>query len=281
MTTDFQRGRIGLGARLRELRTEAGLTVRELAGRCGWAPSKISKLENGKQTATADDLAKWAQGCGRSKVADELQGRLRGLESSYRSWRRQLTAGHRPVQEALAVEYHRSSHMRAWEAAMVVGILQTAEYARHIFTGYTDLHQSVRDIDDAVRARVKRQEALYQPGKRYSIVMGEATLYARVCPPDVLAGQLDRLSGVAAGLDTLSLGIVPFSARLSIPPANGFWIYDERLVIVEDWHAELWLDDSENIALYRRVWETLNTSAVYGRMAHRLIARARAALDLA
>ncbi|SEO84118.1 helix-turn-helix domain-containing protein [Actinacidiphila rubida] len=280
MTTDFQQGRIALGVRLREIRREAGLTVRQLAEACDWAPSKISKLENGKQTAAPTDLDRWAAAAGQPWTATELKGRLRGLETAYRSWRRQLAAGHRPVQDALNVEYTRSSVLRAWEDAMVVGVLQTADYARAIFKAYADLNQSVADVEEAVRARARRQETLYQPGRRYRIVMGEAALHARVCPPSVLAAQLDRLSGVI-GLDTVELGIVPLGARVKIPPANGFWVYDERLVIVEDWHAELWLDSADDVALYLRVWETIAESAVYGGQAQRLIARARAALDVA
>ncbi|MBM9505396.1 helix-turn-helix domain-containing protein [Actinacidiphila acididurans] len=279
MTTDFQQGRIALGQRLRELRRDAGLTVRQLAQACGWAPSKVSKLENAKQTATPADLELWAAGVRRPETAEELKGRLRGLESAYRSWRRQLAAGHRPVQDALNAEYERSMVLRAWEDAMVVGVLQTADYARAVFSAYADLQQSVRDVEDAVRARLRRQETLYRPGRRYRIVMGESALLARVCPPSVLAAQLDRLSGVI-GLDTVELGIVPLAARMRIPPANGFWVYDERLVIVEDWHAELWLDSADDVALYLRVWDTLNESAVYGAQAHRLITRARAQLDV-
>ncbi|GAB7181510.1 helix-turn-helix transcriptional regulator [Kitasatospora sp. Ki12] len=63
-----------------------------------------------------------------------------------------------------------------------------------------------------------------------------------------------------------------------LAPANGFWIHDERLVIVEDWHAELWLDQPENVSLYLRVWETLAASAVYGADAHKVITRCRRAL---
>ncbi len=37
----------------------------------------------------------------------------------------------------------------------------------------------------------------------------------------------------------------------------------------------------EDVALYRKVWDALNASAVYGRHAHRLIVRARSSLDLA
>jgi transcriptional regulator with XRE-family HTH domain len=263
--------------RLRELRTEGGLTGRQLAGRLGWAQSKVSKLETGRQTATHDDLKVWAEGVGQPDAAPELAARLRVLESHSRSWRRQLAAGHRPVQDTLTVEYERSTVMRAWEGSMVVGMLQTADYARHVFGAYVDLHQSPRDVEDAVRARVRRQESLYQPGKHHHIVMWEAALRALVCPSAVMAAQLDRLSGVI-GLDTVSLGIVPFGASLKLPPANGFWIYDERLVIVEDWHAELWLDQADNVALYLRAWETLAGAAVYGPDAHRVITRCRRAL---
>ncbi|MFE2729027.1 helix-turn-helix domain-containing protein [Kitasatospora sp. NPDC059327] len=280
MSTDFQQARIALGLRLRELRTEGALTGRQLADRLGWPQSKVSKLETGRQTATQEDLKAWAAGVGQPHAAQELAARLRVLESHSRSWRRQLAAGHRPVQDRLTVEYERSTVMRAWEGSMIVGMLQTADYARHVFGAYADLHRSPRDIEDAVRARVQRQEALYQPGKQYHIVMWEAALRALVGSPAVMAAQLDRL-GSALGLNTLSLGVVPFEASLKLPPANGFWIYDERLVIVEDWHAELWLDQSDSVALYRRVWEVLAGAAVYGSDAHKVITRCRRALGSA
>ncbi|MFI2345739.1 helix-turn-helix domain-containing protein [Streptomyces sp. NPDC019443] len=277
MSTDFQQARISLGARLRELR--AGLTGRDLAARLGWTQSKVSKLETGRQTATADDLRAWAAATGNPDTSDELVSRLNGLESHVRSWRRQLRAGHRPVQDALTVEYERSTVLRAWEGAMVVGMLQTADYARSIFQLYADLHQSPRDIDDAVRARMHRQHLLYGSGRTFHIVMWEAALHARVCPTSVLAAQLDRLTGVI-GLDTVRLGIVPFGAAVRVPPANGFWLYDDRLAIVEDWHAELWLDEADSVSVYRRVWDLLDQAAVYGPHAHRLIGRARAQLDV-
>ncbi|QIQ04802.1 helix-turn-helix domain-containing protein [Streptomyces liangshanensis] len=280
MTTDFQQARTALGARLRELRTDRCLTGRQLAARLGWPQSKVSKLETGRQTATTEDLRAWAESTEHPEAAGELISRLRSLESRTRSWRRQLAAGHKPVQDALTVEYERSRTVRCWESSLVPGMLQTAEYARHVFTRYADLHQSVRDTEEAVRARVKRQELLYTPGRTFHIVMWEAALRALVCPPPVLAAQLDRLVGVL-GLDTVSLGIVPLGAPLKIPPANAFWLYDDRLVIAEDWHAELWLDDADSVGMYGKVWQTLAESAVYGAEAHRVIACARHALGTA
>lgn len=121
---------------------------------------------------------------------------------------------------------------------------------------------------------MKRQEWLYRPGKKLNLLMHESVLSARICPPEVLAAQLDRLLGVV-GMDTVCMGILPLDAPLRLSLGNSFTMLDERLVVVEDWHAELWLDDAETIALYRRVWDTFAESAVYGAEAQRVIARVR------
>jgi hypothetical protein len=158
-------------------------------------------------------------------------------------------------------------------------MLQTADYARYVFERYTDLRSSPRDVEEAVRARMKRQEWLYRPSKRLNLIMWEGALWARVCPADVLVAQLDRLLGVV-GMDTVRLGILPLDAELRIPPGNPFSMLDDRLVVVEDWHAELWLDDAETIALYRRVWDTFAESAVFGAEAQQVIARVRRSIKL-
>ncbi|MCA1672702.1 MAG: helix-turn-helix domain-containing protein, partial [Actinobacteria bacterium] len=54
-------GRAQFGRRLRVLREDARLTGKDLADRLGWAQSKVSRLENGKQTATVEDVEAWAQ----------------------------------------------------------------------------------------------------------------------------------------------------------------------------------------------------------------------------
>jgi transcriptional regulator with XRE-family HTH domain len=277
VSTDFQLARAGLGVRLRELRTEAGLTVRGLAVECGWAPSKVSKLENGKQTATDADLDRWAAGVGRPEVAVELKGRLAGLESTYRSWRRQLAGGHRAVQDAIGAQHERTKVFRGISASVVPGVFQTPEYARSVLSRYAQLHGVTRDIEGGVASRIRRQEGLYTLEKRYHVLLWESALHVRICTPAVLADQLDRLMSVN-GLSTVELGIVPLTAEVRIASGDDFWIHDDRLVIAESWHAEMWLDSPEDIALYRKVWDALHAGSVGGRDAHRIIARARAAL---
>ncbi len=281
VSTDHQRAREELGRRLRELRSTSprgGLTGTALARLLDWPQSKVSKLENGRQTPAAEDLRAWVDATGHPEAYEELHARLRGFESHIRSWRRQLAAGQRPVQEAHTVAQANATVLRAWESSWIVGVLQTPDYARAILSGFAELHRVPRDIEEAVRSRMRRQEGLYDAAKRYHILLWEGALYARVCPPEVLAAQLDRLMG-AVGMDTVRLGIVPLDAPLGLPPGNGFWIYDDR-VITETWHAELWLEDADTLATHLRVWETLHRSAAYGADAQCIISRVRRSLDI-
>ncbi|WP_330239174.1 Scr1 family TA system antitoxin-like transcriptional regulator [Streptomyces sp. NBC_00525] len=281
MRTDYQQAREALGVRLRELRLTcpAGrLTGTALARKLGWPNSKVSKLELGKQTATPEDLEQWAIACGQATSYGELRARLAGFESHIRSWRRQLAGGHKAVQDVHNEAQANSKVLRAWESSWVVGVLQTPDYARAVLTRSVELHRSPRDVEEAVRARIRRQELLYSGGRRYHVILWEPVLRSLVCSPSVLATQLDRLMGVV-GMDTVELGIVPLTASLKVPPGLGFWIYDDREVVTEAWHAELWLDDADSVALYLRTWKTLRESAVYGADAHNLISSARRALN--
>ncbi|MFG3207849.1 helix-turn-helix domain-containing protein [Streptomyces sp. NPDC048192] len=279
MSTDYQSGREALGGRLRELRTEAGLQGKDLAERLGWQRSKVSRLENGKQTATAADLEAWALALGAPGEVADLHSRLRGLESQQRSWRRQLATGHRAVQDRYVAEYRRTSTVRGYEATVVPGLFQTPEYARHLLILNAELMQSPRDTDEAVNARMRRQEVLYEGDKTFSVLIWEGALHALIGPSEVMAGQLDRLIGLI-GLPQITLGIVPFGARLKLSPKHGFWIFDERHVVVETINTEFMLESAEDVALYGRVWDRLVESAVHGQQARRLIGRARASLDL-
>ncbi|MFB7907894.1 helix-turn-helix domain-containing protein [Kitasatospora sp. NPDC056076] len=277
MSTDFQQARVALGARMRELRTESGLSGRALALRLGWPQSKVSKVETGRQSPTAADAVAWAEAVGRPDAGAELVGRLRTLETQYRSWRRQLAGGARPVQEAHAAQGRRTKDRRSFDPTLVPGLLQTADYAREVLTRYTRIHPSVRDVEAAVTARMERKLALRDGARSFHFLVWEGALVSRLCPPAVLADQLEALVPLLARVN-VRLGIVPFDADLAVPAGVGFSIHDGTLVITESWHAEMWLDDPSDVALHLRAWEALEESAVYGPAAHRVIARAGQAL---
>ncbi|MGW9191284.1 helix-turn-helix domain-containing protein [Streptomyces rubiginosohelvolus] len=273
MGTDFQSAREALGARLNELRSEAGLNGRDFAQLLGWQPSKVSRLQNGRQTATPEDLQAWAAACGRPEAAPDLLGRLRVLESRQRHWRKQLAAGHTPVQDRYVVEYRQTTVLRGYEATVIPGLFQTPDYARHLLMARAELLQTPRDTEAAVASRMRRQEVLYAAGKLFRVLVWEGALHALVCPRDVMAGQLDRLVGLI-GMSTVEFGIVPLGAPMRLTPKHGFWIFDESRVVVETINTELSFDTADDLDLYCRTWDGLNESAAYGARAHRIIARA-------
>jgi transcriptional regulator with XRE-family HTH domain len=281
VSTDYQTAREALGARLRELRTEAGLDGRQLAAKLGCQPSKVSRLQNGKQTPTAADLTAWALACGQPETERELQGLRAGLElkQRHRSWRRQLAGGHRGRQEIAVRQTEATRTIRGLEVSRVPGLFQTPEYARVIFDSNAEFRGITPTTEAAVEARMRRQEALYDPAKTFRFLVCEAALYHRSCPADVMAEQLDRLYNLV-GQRRIELGILPFGAQLRRTAPHAFWIYDRRLVIVETISEELWLTGDDDIQLYERAWDWLAESAEYGSPARRLIGRARASLDL-
>lgn len=270
--TSVHQARQALGLRLRELRRHSGLTGRQLAGQLGWPPSKISKLENGRQTPTDGDLQAWATATGAEKVVEELMASLHTLESQHAEWRRQLRGGLRGHQIELARLDEKTKLFRAFESTFIPGLLQTAEYARARFGQSIRVLKVLDDVDEAVRVRLQRQEILYRPDKRFHFLLTEAVLRYRLCPVEVMLAQLDRLVALSA-MRNVRLGVIPFKAPYAVAPAHGFWLLDEDLVIVETFSAELNLAQPQEIALYSAIFDRLAAIASYGRDARAVITR--------
>ncbi|HEY1622562.1 MAG TPA: helix-turn-helix transcriptional regulator [Streptosporangiaceae bacterium] len=276
--SSFQRARVALGLRLRELRRDARLTGRQLAESQGWHPSKVSKIEAGKQTPSLGDIENWARACSRPDLAAELGASLRTLEEQYVEFRRLFRSGQRLHQVALAETEAEAESVRNFENVMVPGLLQTPGYARSMLSERLADITSVDDVDDAVAGRMQRQHALYNSGKRFHFIITEAALRYLLCPPDVMAGQLDRLVTLST-LTTVRFGVIPFSVQLPVIPLQGFYIYDDRAVHIENFTAALQLTQPSEIAAYAKLFDQLAETARYGASARAVITRALADLS--
>jgi hypothetical protein len=164
----------------------------------------------------------------------------------------------------------KSSTLRAFESAFIPGLLQTPEYARYLLAESSAFHGTPCDLDRSVRARMQRQQVLYARGKRFHFVVTEAALRHLVCPQQVLVAQLDRLLPLSV-LPGVQFGVIPFTARYAFTPTHGFWIHDDRLVLVETIAAELRLTDDQEVRTYVRAFEHLAASARYGRDARSVV----------
>jgi transcriptional regulator with XRE-family HTH domain len=268
--SSFQREREALGQRLREIRVDARLTGRALAESTQWHSSKISKIESGKQTPTADDLEVWARSCDAAGELSGLVASLKTLESHYQQHRRQFHAGLARHQREYAAMETDAAVIRNFESSCVPGLLQTPDYARARLAEAITHGNAPDDLDDAVAARVERQRVLYAPGKRFHMVMTEAALRYRLCPSAAMAGQLDRLVS-ASMMPSVRLGIIPFDVPLPVTPVHGFWMFDDQLVRVETFAAELHISDPTELNTYAHVFADLARAAAYGGDARSLI----------
>jgi len=272
-SSDVNDARNELAARLRELRRVAGLTGQQLAVSLSWQPSKVSKLEHGKQTPSDDDIRAWCRAANAEQETENLLVALHTLESRHAEWQRQFRAGISSVQKQTARREETTDLLRIFEPTFIPGLLQTPEYARHRFLEVTHKFGHRKDMDAAIAERIRRQEVLYRPGKKFHMVITEAVLHYALCPPEVMLGQIDRMISLSM-LPNVRLGIIPFETRYVIAPAHGFWIHDAELVQVETFSAELNLAQPTEIELYTKIFETLALAADYDRKARTLLNRA-------
>jgi transcriptional regulator with XRE-family HTH domain len=271
----------GISTRLRLLRAQAGLSGKDLADAYDWAQSKVSRIENGRQMPSADDIKAWAQAC--AADADTVNELLRLREDAgviRATFRGRMSKGQEQVQASYNDLVAGSSAVRHFETAFVPGLLQVPGYARSVLTEMIGLHNlDIDDVDEAVSVRMQRQQMLYDPAKTFEFLVCEPVLRWLICPRDVMREQLDRLQTMV-GLPRVRFGIIPMGVDLATTPQNSFQIYagDNPVVAVETFVGETFAR-GEEVDVYGRVLERLWRDAVTGDKARRLIIAAIEALE--
>jgi transcriptional regulator with XRE-family HTH domain len=272
--SDLDKRRAEFGNQLRQIRARAGhLTGREFARHIGWQQSKVSRIENGKQTATDSDVLEWAEATGAPEsVASALLDELREIRIEAASWKRQLNTGtgHKERQQTAQQVEQAATRIRAFEMALLPGLVQTVDYARHVLSIHARLHGSTADIEQALAVRMERQRILYDGTKSIELLVTEAVLRYPPCPPDVMAAQVDRLMALS-GLSTVRFGIIPLGTQMPVIPMHGFWILDDRAVVVETIDSEITAEAPDDVALYHQVADQLWGVAAEGEPARRIL----------
>ncbi|MFL6140956.1 MAG: helix-turn-helix domain-containing protein [Labedaea sp.] len=271
-TTGVDEARKALGKRLRELRVAAELSGKQLAESLSWVGSKISKIENGHQTPTDDDIRAWTMATHAEDQSVSLLATLHNVELQHAEWQRVLKAGMRAHQATLSQIDEKTRLYRGFDNAVIPGLLQTPEYARARFAQAVMVHRVPNDINEAVRARMQRQEMLYRPDKRFHFVLTEAALRYRLVSIDIMLGQLDRLTAMSL-MRNVKLGIIGFKTQYVTDPRHNFWVLDDCLVRFESYSAEINLRQSQEIELYTSIFQQLAMVASYGSEARAIIAR--------
>ena len=251
-----------LGTTLARLRAAAGLTGTELARRVRTSQSKISRLENDKGVPNPREVARLA----RALDADEAQVRLlvdraERLHDRMRDWRVAPVGLARRQYDFEQLE-STTRVFRVFQPTIIVGLLQTSEYARAVLGAYQHLlissgiEASGASVLEAVTARMHRQEALADPGKEFHFLMSEAVFANQVCPPEAMPNQIRRVQEVARQ-DNVTVAVIPHGVAWPMPPYHGFNLLDDRDVYIDLFNTGLTSRGASDGRLYRHIFDSL------------------------
>lgn len=164
------------GAEVRRLREETGITRTDLAKRVSVTPSYVSQVESGNTRCRKD-------------FAQRLDQALDTGTQLMDAWTKHLRGASYPKFFADYSEAEGSADLlRAYEATFVYGLFQAESYARALLL-----------TDDAVEARMRRQEAALQirTPPTIGVVLSESVLERCVGGPAVMRQQLEHLLAVS------------------------------------------------------------------------------------
>ncbi|MFR9726269.1 helix-turn-helix domain-containing protein [Streptomyces sp. MS19] len=188
----------GFGDDLKEVRRRRRLTQQHLAQGAGYSQTYVSKVEGG----TVFPSEKFAQKCDLVFDTHPLLERLRRriAESDHPSW----FVPYVQLEEKAAA-------ILDYSTTLVMGLLQTEEYARTVFRAANPRAQQDM-IEGKVAARMRRHEALTRedPPELWAM-MHEATLRTVVGGNSLMADQLQHLLDLSAHAH-VTLQVLPFSA---------------------------------------------------------------------
>jgi len=194
---------------LRALREAAGLNSHQAAAELGCSQSKISRLETGKSPVSVRDVRDLLDLYG---VTDEQQReRLVGLarESRQRGWWAEFGTWLPSGFDTYAGMEAAAASVRAYQAQLVHGLLQTEEYARAVLRalGPEDSRESVEKL---VQFRLARQAQLARAENqlRLWVIFEEEVLRRPVGGQAVMNAQLQHILESAAE-PTITIQVLP------------------------------------------------------------------------
>jgi transcriptional regulator with XRE-family HTH domain len=263
-----------LGAELRRLREDAGVTIERVAERLECSHSKVSRIENGQVSASPRDVRDMLElyrvdpGKREALVQIARETRRPGWWQQYRD-----VPGGIPAYAGMEVA---ATSIDMYMALVVPGLLQTADYASAVIRAVgPDL--PVREVERRVELRMRRQTVLQgDKAPRLRVLLDESVLRRPVGGREVMRPQLQKLLAVTE-LPTVTLQVVPMAAGAHAGidgsfEVCGFPAAEPDVVVLESAVDALYLDSPDGLRRYSQVFELLRGSASPPGRSKRLIA---------
>lgn len=247
-----------LGAELRNLRKDTGMSMIDLADQLGRRHSHISRWENGKMIPSEADMGAILGLLG--VTGTERQRLLRlARDAADPNW----VAPGVERQLAALMEYERTADVITnVEPLLVPGLLQTSDYARAIMTG---AGANRGEIEQRVTMRMGRRDILTRGSLRFRAVVGEHALRYPPCEPLVMVDQLRQLRKWAEA-SNITVQVLPLAARYT-PVLEGAFVllefpHGRPVVQMEHYRSSTTITDSKDARDYQAAADTLVHAAL-------------------
>ena len=251
-----------LGALLRGLRNERGLTVEQVAGELLCSPSKVSRMETGQRGATPRDIRDLCQLYGVNDAAERERLMTLAREGRQQGWWQSFALAHRAY---VGLEQDATS-LSVFQSAVVPGLLQIADYIRAIHrVGIPRLDDSA--IEERVEERHKRQQILTgENPPTVEIMLDEAVLRRPLGGHGVMRRQLDHLIEVAKQ-PNITIQVVPYSVGAHPALESNFTILEfagqaPTIVHAEGLAGQLYLERQQDVERYTLALQVLRDLAL-------------------
>jgi transcriptional regulator with XRE-family HTH domain len=255
-----------LGSALRALRVASERSAEQVATSLGWSGSKVSRIENGNQLASEDDVRALVAlyGVGEDEiekyVAIARQARQRDWWHKYDDVLPEWFEGY------LGLEAE-ASKISTYESDLVPGLLQTEQYATAVL-GAFPLRTTPEEMERTVDLRRARQARLSDENPLIlDAVISEAVLRRAIGGTTVMADQLRHLIAMTER-PNVTLRLLPFEAGEHPGLDGAFSVLefadpeDGRIVCVEAMTSTLYLERTRDVGVYRLAFDQLQSRAL-------------------
>jgi transcriptional regulator with XRE-family HTH domain len=260
--------RLRLGAELRALRAERGLTHEQLAKMIGQSRAQISRLENGHVVDQADILNILDV----LEIVDERWSMIVRIarDAAERGWwESNKDMGER--QARLADLEAGAATIREFQMSFLPVLLQTDAFTRTRVEADGLGSFDGRVADKAIDARNGRQRMLRRPaGPSYEVIIDEMAIRRRAAATDIVKAQLYHINARVNGDPNTTLRILPIDAEVAgyAVPRTAFAIYtypdpDDPVVVAVDTVTEdIILTESPDVKRYEDLFNRLRDAAL-------------------
>jgi transcriptional regulator with XRE-family HTH domain len=201
-----------LAAELRGIRESKGKSGDAVAAALKWSPSKVSRYERARTGLRPREVERLLDYYG---VIGPRRDLLLGLaeDAVQKGWWEEFSDTlSEDYQQFIGLE-HEATSIAIWHVDVVIGLLQTEAYARHIISSYSRVEPVAPGmIGRLVRVRMRRQQVLDREELELKVVLDESILQRRIGDDAVMYEQLQRLAQ-EADRPNLRLQILPLDAQ--------------------------------------------------------------------